>query len=66
VGSAPGVEQVIRVRGRWTGRVVRLDLDLRLAPDASVRTAIATQAWIEERVRADHEAIGEVEVSLRP
>jgi cation diffusion facilitator family transporter len=64
--SAPGVAEVVRARGRWTGRVIRLELDLRLAPNANVSHGIATQAWIEERVRAQHEMVDEVQVRLRP
>jgi cation diffusion facilitator family transporter len=64
--SAPGVEAVVDARGRWTGRVVRLEFELRMAGAASVIDAIATQAWIEEHVRAEHEMVGDVLVRLAP
>ena len=63
--SAPAVDEVVRARGRWTGRVIRLELELRLAPKATIRDGIAAQTWIEEHVRADHEMVDEVQVRLR-
>jgi divalent metal cation (Fe/Co/Zn/Cd) transporter len=45
--AAPGVEAVVRARGRWTGRVVRLELDLRLVgignPDSIMRRRRGTR-----------------------
>jgi len=64
--TAPGVEGVVRARGRWTGRVVRLELDLRLAQGATIGDAITTQTWIEEHVRAEHEMVDDILVRLRP
>lgn len=63
--SAPGVEAVVRARGRWTGRVVRLELDLRLVGGATIDEAIATQSWIEEHVRAEHEMVDDILVRLQ-
>jgi len=63
---APGVEAVDRARGRWTGRVVRLELDLRLAEGATIDDAIATQTWIEEHVRVEHEMVDDILVRLQP
>jgi cation diffusion facilitator family transporter len=64
--AAPVVKAVVRARGRWTGRVVRLELDLRLAEGATIDDAIATQSWIEEHVRAEHEMVDDVLVRLQP
>ena len=64
--SAPGVEGVVRARGRWTGRVVRLDLELRLAQAATIDDAIATQSWIGEQVRAQHEMVDDILVRFAP
>jgi len=64
--TAPGVEEVVRARGRWTGRIVRLELDLRLPEGATVADAIGTQAWIEEHVRAEHEMVDDILVRLQP
>jgi cation diffusion facilitator family transporter len=64
--SAPGVEAVDGARGRWTGRVVRLELELRMARGATVDDAVATQAWIEERVCAEHEVVDSILIRLQP
>jgi cation diffusion facilitator family transporter len=63
--SAPRVEAVDCARGRWTGRVVRLELELRMAPGATVDDAVATQAWIEEHVRAEHEMVDDILIRLQ-
>jgi cation diffusion facilitator family transporter len=63
--SAPKVDEVLRARGRWTGRVVRVELDLRLADEATVVDAIGAQSWIQEHVRAEHEMVDSVLVRLR-
>ena len=63
--QAPGVTSVERARGRWTGRAVRLDLDLRLAPGATADDAVRAQGWIEDRVLDMHEMVEEVRVGLR-
>lgn len=62
--SAPRVEAVDGARGRWTGRVVRLELELRMARGAAVDDAVATQAWIEEHVRAEHEMVDDILIRL--
>lgn len=62
--SAPGVDAVVGARGRWTGRVVRLEIELRMVGAASVDEAIAAQAWIEQQVRARYEMVGDVLVRL--
>ncbi len=62
---APGVEEITRARGRWTGRAVRVELDVRFAGDASAEDVVAAQAWIQEAARAEHEMVEEVRVSLR-
>jgi cation diffusion facilitator family transporter len=63
--SAPKVDEVLQARGRWTGRVVRVELDLRLAEAATVVDAIGAQSWIQEHVRAEHEMVDSVLVRLR-
>ena len=63
--SAPGVEAVVHARGRWTGRVVRLELELRLAGGATIDEAITTQTWIEAHVRAEHEMVDDILVRLQ-
>lgn len=62
--SAPLVEAVDRARGRWTGRVVRLELGLRLVDGATIDDVIRTQSWIEEHVRAEHEMVADIQVRL--
>lgn len=62
---APGVEAVTRARGRWTGRAVRVELDVRFAGDASAEAVVEAQAWIQETARSEHEMVEEVRVSLR-
>ncbi len=61
---APGVEAVAQARGRWTGRAVRVELDVRFAVGASPEAVVAAQAWIQETARAEHEMVEEVRVSL--
>ena len=61
-GAAPGVSAVQRVRGRWTGRSVRLEIDLAVAPETSVEAAAALGCQIERQVRDAHEMVEEVRV----
>ncbi len=63
---APAVENVTRARGRWTGRAVRVELDVRLVDGASAHALTAAQAWIQATARSEHEMVEEVRLSLRP
>lgn len=62
--GAPGVEAVVHARGRWTGRSVRVELDVRFDVDVSPEVVVAAQAWIQQTARAEHEMVEEVRVSL--
>jgi cation diffusion facilitator family transporter len=62
--ATPGVADVVRARGRWTGRVVRLELDLQLAQGTTLEDAASAQRQIEERTQAAHEMVAEVRVVI--
>jgi divalent metal cation (Fe/Co/Zn/Cd) transporter len=62
--GVPGVEDVT-VRGRWTGRSLRLDLEAHLDPRLTLETAETIAASLEEAVQNAVPAVRHVSVVPR-
>jgi cation diffusion facilitator family transporter len=63
--KTPGVTAITGVRARWTGRVIRVDVDARLSPDVSLADAISAENSMEAAIKGEHEMVHEVHVAFR-
>jgi len=66
--AARGVDGVLRAetRGRWSGRTLHLDVDVELAPKATLAEAAHVSQAIEAAVFGAVEEARDVHVSVRP
>ncbi len=65
-GSTPGVLGVNHTRARWTGRAVRAEVTLEVAPDTPLRTAHALGEEVRHRLHHQIGPLAEVIVHLDP
>jgi divalent metal cation (Fe/Co/Zn/Cd) transporter len=56
VRAVPGVREAVRVRSRYDGRTLRIDVAVTVDPDLSARAAHEIADAIEERLRARFDA----------